>query len=65
MSLRAYNWPVFSEEITIIHNNNNNLIQFFIIYVPSQQLQGKLQTQHSVDTSNYIMGKHNIKSKSS
>jgi hypothetical protein len=31
--------------------------------VPSQQLQGQLQTQHSVDTSNYIMDKHNIKSK--
>jgi hypothetical protein len=28
----------------------------------SQQLQGHLQ--HSVDTSNYIMDKHNIKSKS-
>jgi hypothetical protein len=38
-------------------------IQFFIIYVPSQQPQGQLQTQHSVDTSNYIMDKHNIKSK--
>jgi hypothetical protein len=25
-------------------------MQFFIIYVPSQQLQGQLQTQHSVDT---------------
>jgi hypothetical protein len=24
--------------------------------VPSQQPQGQLQTQHSVDTSNYIMG---------
>jgi hypothetical protein len=24
--------------------NNNNSIQFFIIYVPSQQLQGQLQT---------------------
>jgi hypothetical protein len=50
-------------------NNNNDLIiiviiQFFIIYVSSQQLQGQLQTQHSVDSSNYIMGKHNIKSKS-
>jgi hypothetical protein len=33
-----------------------------IIYVPSQQLQGQLQTQHSVDTSNYNMGKqHKIK----
>jgi hypothetical protein len=42
----------------------NNSIQFFIIYVPSQQLQGQLQTQHSVDTSNYIMDKHNLKSKS-
>jgi hypothetical protein len=35
------------------------IIQFFIIYVPSQQLQGQLQTQYSVDRSNYIMGKHN------
>jgi hypothetical protein len=43
---------------------HNNSIQFFIIYVSSQQLQGQLRTQHSVDTSNYIMGKHNIKSKS-
>jgi hypothetical protein len=32
------------------------IIQFFIIYVPSQQLQGQLQTQHSVDTI-IIMGK--------
>jgi hypothetical protein len=43
--------------------NKDNSIQFFIIYVASQQLQGQLQTQHSVDTSNYIMDKHNIKSK--
>jgi hypothetical protein len=35
----------------------------FIIYLPSQQLQGQLQTQHSVDTGNYIMDKHNIKPK--
>jgi hypothetical protein len=28
---------------------NFNSIQF-IIYVPSQQLQGQLQTQHSIDT---------------
>jgi hypothetical protein len=40
------------------------IIQFFIIYVPSQQLQGQLQTQHSVDTGNYIMDKHNIRVKS-
>jgi hypothetical protein len=37
-----------------------NSIKFFIIYVPSQQLQGQLQTQHSVDTGNYIKDKHNI-----
>jgi hypothetical protein len=40
-----------------------NSIQFFIIYVPSQQLQGQLQTQHSVDISIYIRDKQNIKSK--
>jgi hypothetical protein len=52
-------------QYTYIHNNNSNgnSVQFFIIYVPSQQLQGQLQTQHSVDTSNYLMDKHNIKSK--
>jgi hypothetical protein len=44
-------------------NNNNNLIQFFVIYVPSQQLQSQLHTQHNVDTGNYIMNKHNIKPK--
>jgi hypothetical protein len=38
-------------------------IQFIIIYVPSQQLQDQLQTQHSVDASNYITDKHNIKSR--
>jgi hypothetical protein len=26
----------------------NNLSQLFIIYLPSQQLQGKLQTQHNI-----------------
>jgi hypothetical protein len=39
------------------------IVQFFIIYVPSQQPQGQLQTQHSVDTGNDIMDNHNIKSK--
>jgi hypothetical protein len=46
-----------------VKTNNNNSIQFFIIYVPSQQLQGQLQTQHSVDTVNYIIDTHNIKPK--
>jgi hypothetical protein len=50
------------------NNNNNNSIQFnsikfFIIYVPSQQSQGELQAQHSVDKNNYFMNRHNIKSK--
>jgi hypothetical protein len=40
-----------------------NSFQFFIIYVPSQQLKGQLQTQHSVHTSNYIVEQYNIKSK--
>jgi hypothetical protein len=39
------------------------ILQFFIIYVPSQQPQGQLQAQHSVDKNNYFMKKHNIKSK--
>jgi hypothetical protein len=43
--------------------DDNNSIKFFIIYVPSQQLQGQLETQNSVDVGNYIMDKHNIKSK--
>jgi putative lipase involved disintegration of autophagic bodies len=37
---------------------SHNAIQFFIIYMPSQQ------PQHSVDKSNYVMDNHNIKSKS-
>jgi hypothetical protein len=37
-------------------NNNSILsVQFFIVYVPSQQLQGQLQTQHSVDTTIIII----------
>jgi hypothetical protein len=31
--------------------------------MPSQQLQGQLQTKHSVDTVNYIMDTRNIKPK--
>jgi hypothetical protein len=38
-----------------------SIIQLFIIYVASQQLQGKLQTQHSTVIGNYILDKHNIK----
>jgi hypothetical protein len=45
------------------NNNNSTSIQSFIIYVPSQQPQCQLQTEHSVDTSNDIMDNHNIKSK--
>jgi hypothetical protein len=35
------------------------------MYVLSQQPQGQLQTQHSVDTGIYIVDKHYIKSKTS
>jgi hypothetical protein len=34
----------------------NNSVQFFIIYVPSQQPQGQLQAQHSVDNNNNNKG---------
>jgi hypothetical protein len=41
-----------------------NSIQFFIIYVPSQQPQGQLQTEHSTDINNYIMDtQHKVKGK--
>jgi hypothetical protein len=43
--------------------NNNNINQFFISYVPSQQLQSQLQKQNSVDTGNHIMDKRNIKTR--
>jgi hypothetical protein len=35
------------------------MVQFFIIYVPSQQLQGQLQTEQSADIHNYIMDRLN------
>jgi hypothetical protein len=38
--------------ILISAMNDNGSIQFFITYVPSQQLHGQLQTQHCVDTGN-------------
>jgi hypothetical protein len=38
-------------------------MQLFVIYVPSQQLQGQLQTQHSADIHNYIMDRLNIESR--
>jgi hypothetical protein len=31
--------------------------------MPSQQLQSQFQMQHRIDRGNYIMDKHNIKSK--
>jgi hypothetical protein len=44
-----------------ISNNNNNSIQLFIIYVPSQQLQGQLQTQHCLGTTIIIIiGQNNL-----
>jgi galactitol-specific phosphotransferase system IIB component len=50
------------KQINVKHNNNS--IQLFVIYVPSQQLQGQLQTQHSAVIGNYIMDKqHMVKDK--
>jgi hypothetical protein len=42
--------PRVKSFVTFHNNNTNNSIEFFIIYVPSQQPQGQLQTQHSVGT---------------
>lgn len=36
-------------------------VQYFIIYVPSQQPQLQLRKQHSADTCVYIKGKYNMK----
>jgi hypothetical protein len=41
----------------MLNNNNNNWIQIFIIYVPSQQPNGQLQTEHSLDAGIYIIEK--------
>jgi hypothetical protein len=53
------------EQIKSYNNNNiNNLIQFFIIiYVPSQLPKGQLQTQHSLDTGNYIICKPKLQAR--
>jgi hypothetical protein len=37
-----------------IKTDANNSIQFFIIYVPGQQSNGQLQTQHSLDAGIYL-----------
>jgi hypothetical protein len=44
-----YSWWYACRHLIIIQFNSIqvNSIKFFIIYVPSQQLQGQLQTQHS------------------
>jgi hypothetical protein len=42
----------------------NSIQSNSLLFMCRQQLQDQLQTQHSVDTGNYIMDKHNIKLKS-
>jgi hypothetical protein len=42
---------------------SDNSIQFFIICVPREQLQGQLETPHSVGTGKCIMYKYSRKSK--
>jgi hypothetical protein len=39
------------------NNNSNNSVKIFAIYVLSQQLQGQLQKQRSLDTGNHITDK--------
>jgi hypothetical protein len=46
---------------TTNNNNNINSIKLFIIYVLSQQPQGQLHAQHSVDKSSYMLDKQNLK----
>jgi hypothetical protein len=47
--------------VSLLRNVTEGSIQFFIIYVPSQQPNGQLQTQHSLDTDNYIIYKLNYR----
>jgi hypothetical protein len=62
-ALQIYSDFNFSAVRDLNNNNNNNSIQFFIIYVQSQQPQGQLQAQHSVDKCSYILDKkkHKVK----
>jgi hypothetical protein len=39
------------------------IIQLFIIYVPSRQLESQLQAQHSVDAGNHIKEKQNLQAR--
>jgi hypothetical protein len=55
---RICTW-VISSATKYHDDDDNNSIQFFIINVPSQQLQGQLETQHSVDTGNKIKSNNN------
>jgi hypothetical protein len=61
IQIKSLIWIMILIVLRIIVNNNS--IQFFIIYVPSQQPQGQLQTQHSTDIHNYIMDTYNIKAR--
>jgi hypothetical protein len=42
------------------YNNSVEFKTLFIIYVPSQQLQGQLQTEQNADIGNYITDRCNI-----
>jgi hypothetical protein len=41
---------ITTTNMTTTTTTKNNSIQFFIIYMLSQQLQGQLETQHCVHT---------------
>jgi hypothetical protein len=60
-----YNSYLLAHCTKIHSDDDDNSVQFFIIYVLSQELKGQLQTQHSVDTGKllYAAIQHRVKSK--
>jgi hypothetical protein len=45
---------IITKETPVGREENKNSIQFFIICVPTQQLQDQSNKQHSIDAINYI-----------
>jgi hypothetical protein len=55
---------IFNYKYAAQNHNNNNSIQFSMIYVLSEQLQRQLQKQHSANVINYTTHKEKQKYKS-
>jgi hypothetical protein len=43
--------------VLVMNSYTNNSVKFFIVYVSSQELQGQVHKQHSVNPFNYITDK--------